>query len=185
MSVGVALYLSGEGRKQIEGAWKRVLAAGFQSPARVPGQRPHVSLVNGECELPLAQHLGSELVVPLARVDSFACELHPMAFLLGGRRVAYYPLVESTALRKIHESVYNMAVAAGVHVRETCAPGAWVPHVSLSGDVPEHREAEFRAALDLEDSPASVLLAEAGVIYWRQATGLIKVATFALGNGDA
>jgi len=42
-----------------------------------------------------------------------------------------------------------MAVAAGVHVRETTAPGAWVPHLSLAGDVPEHREAEFRAALDL------------------------------------
>src|SRR5437667_9249482 len=73
MSVGVALYLSGEGRKQIEGAWKRVLAAGFPSPARVPGQRPHVSLVNGEGELPLAHHLGSELAVPLARVDPLAC----------------------------------------------------------------------------------------------------------------
>jgi len=184
MSVGVALYLSGEGRKQIEGAWKRVSAAGFPSPARVPGQRPHVSLVNGEGELPLARHLSSELAVPLARVDPFPCELQALAFLLGSRRVAYYPLVESTALRKIHETVYNMAVAAGVQVRETYAPGAWVPHLSLSGDVPEHREAEFRAALDLEDSPASVLLVEAGVIYWRQATALIQVATFALGNGE-
>ena len=105
MSVGVALYLSGEGRKQIEGAWKRVLAAGFPSPARVPGQRPHVSLVNGEGELPLAHHLGSELAVPLARVDPFACELQALAVLLGNRRVAYYPLVESTVLRKIHETV--------------------------------------------------------------------------------
>ena len=184
MSVGVGLYLSGEGRKQIEGAWKRVSAAGFPSPARVPGQRPHVSLVNGEGELPLARHLSSELAVPLARVDPFPCELRALAFLLGSRRVAYYPLVESTALRKIHETVYNMAVAAGVQVRETYAPGAWVPHLSLSGNVPEHREAEFRAALDLEDSPASVLLVEAGVIYWRQTTALIQVATFALGNGE-
>jgi len=134
--------------------------------------------------LALAQHFGSELAVPLARVDPFACELQALAFLLGNRRVAYYPLVESTALRKIHETVYNMAVAAGVQVRETYAPGAWVPHLSLSGDVPEHREAEFRAALDLEDSPASVLLVEAGVIYWRQATALIQVATLALGNGE-
>jgi hypothetical protein len=132
----------------------------------------------------MAQHLGSVLTVPLARVDPFTCELQALAFLLGSRRVAYFPFVESTALRKIHETVYNMAVAAGVQVRETNAPRTWVPHLSLSGDVPEHREAEFRAALDLEDSPASVLLAEAGVIYWRQATGLIQVATFALGKGE-
>ena len=184
MSVGVALYLSGEGRKQIEGAWKRVLAAGFPSPARIPGQRPHVSLVNGEGELPLAQHLGSILAVHLLRTHPLACELQALAFLLGGRQVAHYPLVESTALRKIHETVYSMAVAAGVQVRETNAPGAWVPHLSLAGDVPEHREAEFRAALDLEDAPASVLLAEAGVIYWRQATPLIQVTTVALANGE-
>ena len=120
MSVGVALYLSGEGRKQIEGAWKRVLAAGFPSPARVPGQRPHVSLVNGEGELPLAHHLGSELAVPLARVDPFACELQALAVLLGNRRVAYYPLVESTVLRKIHETVYNMVVF-GTHRSEEMA----------------------------------------------------------------
>ena len=77
-----------------------------------------------------------------------------------------------------------MAVAAGVQVRETYAPGAWVPHLSVSGEVPEHREAEFRAALNLEDSPTSVLLAEAGVAYWRHATALIQVAPFALANGE-
>ncbi len=184
MSVGVALYLSGEGSKQIEGAWKRVLAAGFPSPARIPGQRPHVSLVNAEGELPLAQHLGSVLAVHLARTHPLACELQALAFLLGSRRVAYYPLVQSSALKEIHETVYSVAVAAGVQVRETNAPGAWVPHLSLAGGVPEHREAEFRAALDLEDSLASVLLAEAGVIYWRHATPLIQVATIALADGE-
>src|SRR5256885_17214601 len=109
MSVGVALYLSGEGRKQIEGAWKRVLAAGFPSPARVPGQRPHVSLVNGEGELPLAHHLGSELAVPLARVDPFACELQALAVLLRKRPGAYYPLGETTAPKKSHQTLFKKA----------------------------------------------------------------------------
>ena len=122
---------------------------------------------------------GSDLTSPLSMV-SVSC---PWLSTLAPNSSCHSP--ESTRLRASCTQWRFSWVAAGVHVRETCAPGAWVPHVSLSGDVPEHREAEFRAALDLEDSPASVLLAEAGVIYWRQATGLIQVATFALGNGDA
>ena len=174
MSLGVALYVTGEGEKRIEGTWARISAAGFPSPARVPGQRPHVSLLNGEGDLTRAVDVGSQLAGHFARTVPIRCDLQPVAFLAGARRIAYYPVPYTPDVRAIHEIVYEVAVASGVEIRDSCGPGAWIPHLSLSGDVPEHRDAEFRAALGGQESPGLVVFGEAGVACWGRGTPLIR-----------
>lgn len=85
-------------------------------------------------------------------------------------------------IRAIHRVVYEVALASGVHLRDSYGPAAWIPHLSLAGDVPEHRDAEFRAALDGQESPGSVVFGEVGVICWQPGTPLTQVALCTLGD---
>jgi hypothetical protein len=184
MSLGVALYVTGEGQKRIEETWARIAAAGFPSPARVPGQRPHVSLLNGEGDLTRAVELGSQLAAHFARTMQIRCELQPVTFLAGARRIAYYPVPHTPDIHAIHEAVYNVAVASRVEIRASYGPGVWIPHLSISGDVPEHREAAFRAALRSQESRGSVVFGEAGVACLQRGTPLTQVALFTLGDAS-
>ena len=126
--------------------------------------------------------VGSKLAERFARTKPIPCELRPVAFFAGARRIAYYPVRETPDIRALHEAVYEVAVGSGVLIREFCRPGAWIPHLSLSGDVPERREAEFGAVVHGQESPRSLVFGEAGVIWWERGTPLKQVALFTLGN---
>ena len=180
MSLGVALYVTGEDEKRIEGIWARIAAAGFPSPSQVAGQRPHVSLLNGEGDLRLAVDVGSQLAERFARTGPIPCELQPVAFFARARRIAFYPVQETADIRALQESVYGIAVASGVQIRDSYKPGKWVPHLSLSGDVPEHRKIEFSTAMRGQESQRPVVFGEAGVAWWERGTPLKQVALFQL-----
>ena len=143
-----------------------------------------MSFLNGEGDLKLAMDVGSQLAERFVRIRPIRCELQPVAFFTGARRIAYYPVGEKPDIRELHAMVNGVAVASGVQIRDAYRPGAWIPHLSLSGDVPEHRDVEFRAVMREQKSPSSAVLGEAGVIWWEQGAPLRQVALFTLGDGS-
>ena len=142
MTQSVELLLDAATDARVRADWARLADAGLtsQSGHRSPTNRPHLTLA-AVASLPegaedrLAEALRSALPVR-ARVGPLT--------VLGHDPVVLVRLVVADAeLLELHAQV---ADAAGVPADDLCAPGRWLPHVTLARRMPL---AEVSRALDL------------------------------------
>ncbi|AGZ45995.1 2'-5' RNA ligase family protein [Actinoplanes friuliensis] len=110
----------------VRGVWERLRQAGLRSLATHTHvtNRPHLTLVAADALTPAAE------IVPALPLEA---ELDGLIFL--GKAVAWR-VVLTDELRDLHATVWH--ALDGTRRNPLHAPEAWVPHISLALNAPDH-----------------------------------------------
>jgi len=128
VSAALELYLDPVAERRIHVLWNALAAVEVQTLRQVsPRHRPHVSLV------------GAEILDPVLVANALdglpAAPPLPLSFQYAGQfvgRVLFLGPAPSVPLLAHQAEVWRRLTAAGLELSPLYAPGAWVPHLTLS-----------------------------------------------------
>jgi 2'-5' RNA ligase len=160
MVASIELYFNGDAQGRIRRLWDALEAAGVPSLREHTHRRhrPHLSLV-------VASRLDPErvstVVEGLLPPDGLGVTFTSVGQFPG--RVLWLGPVVSPALLSLHAAVHERLTAAGIEVSDVYRPGSWVPHCTISQQVPWAALARS-VGLCLDALPITATLGAAAVV---------------------
>ncbi|HEY3504199.1 MAG TPA: 2'-5' RNA ligase family protein [Actinocatenispora sp.] len=133
MVAAIELYFDGDSQARLRRLWDALEAAGVPSLREHTHRRhrPHLSLA-------VARRLDPEHVAAAVRgllpPDGLRLEFTTVGQF--PRRVLWLGPAVGPELLALHRGVHERLTAAGVEVADVYRPGAWVPHCTVSQQVP-------------------------------------------------
>ena len=127
----------------IEGMWRKLASDGIDADRDQLGYAPHITLAIYPDETPL-KRLRTALEDTSQNWEALPVSLCGLGAFPGDNTVLWAVPVVTPALLARHQAIQTALPDLKVHAHYR--PGAWVPHVTLSGALPDPRPA-LRALL--------------------------------------
>ncbi len=133
MPFGVALFLDPESDHAVRALWRRLADEGVSRTMLDAGIGPHVTLVvSPDLDASRAE---SSLEQVAREAHAIETRLSSIGAFPGGDRFAFLAPVVTSELLALQDAARRAVEQAGGEPEDYYAPGAWVPHVSVAGEL--------------------------------------------------
>lgn len=156
MPFGVALFLDLESERAVRALWQRLADEGVSRTMLDAGIGPHVTLVVSPA---LDASRAEPLLEAVAReAPAIETRLSSIGAFPGGDRFAFLAPVVSAPLLALQDAARRAVERAGGEPEGYYAAGAWVPHVSVAGELTPEELGRAVAICAAATLPASTRL---------------------------